>query len=150
MRLWCFFLRYFIILLLQNFKIHLFCILCIFVIFILRFSQVLRSHSVLFPVCRFIFYRHDNFCCYCKFHITARSPVFTHLNATLNGLTTIRAYCAQDILKREFDKLQDQHTSTAYMYIVTSTAFGFFLDIFCFVFTSLVTFSFLILNECKF
>ncbi|XP_071648714.1 ATP-binding cassette sub-family C member 4 [Temnothorax longispinosus] len=76
-----------------------------------------------------------------------RSPVFTHLNATLNGLTTIRAYCAQDILKHEFDKLQDTHTSTTYMYIVTSTAFGFFLDVFCFVFTSLVTFSFLVLNQ---
>ncbi|EZA62696.1 putative multidrug resistance-associated protein, partial [Ooceraea biroi] len=76
-----------------------------------------------------------------------RSPVFTHLNATLNGLTTIRAYCAQDILKREFDKLQDQHTSTAYMYIVTSTAFGFSLDIFCFIFTSLVTFSFVVLSQ---
>ncbi|CAK9815097.1 Probable multidrug resistance-associated protein lethal(2)03659 [Anthophora plagiata] len=76
-----------------------------------------------------------------------RSPVFTHLNATLNGLTTIRAYCAQDILKTEFDKLQDVHTSTVYMYMVASTAFGFSLDIFCFVFTSLVTFSFLILQQ---
>ncbi|KOC62297.1 putative multidrug resistance-associated protein lethal(2)03659 [Habropoda laboriosa] len=76
-----------------------------------------------------------------------RSPVFTHLNATLNGLTTIRAYCAQDILKKEFDKLQDVHTSTVYMYMAASTAFGFSLDIFCFVFTSLVTFSFLILQQ---
>ncbi|KAK9297340.1 hypothetical protein QLX08_008913 [Tetragonisca angustula] len=76
-----------------------------------------------------------------------RSPVFTHLNATLNGLTTIRAYRAQDILKKEFDKLQDVHTSTFYMYIVASTAFGFSLDIFCFVFTSLVTFSFLLLEQ---
>ncbi|CAK9828616.1 Probable multidrug resistance-associated protein lethal(2)03659 [Anthophora retusa] len=76
-----------------------------------------------------------------------RSPVFTHLNATLNGLTTIRAYCAQDILKTEFDKLQDVHTSTVYMYMVASTAFGFSLDVFCFVFTSLVTFSFLILQQ---
>lgn len=84
-----------------------------------------------------------------NFYILARSPVFTHLNATLNGLTTIRAYCAQDILKDEFDKLQDVHTSTTYMFIVTSTAFGFSLDIFCFIFTSLVTFSFLLLNECK-
>lgn len=77
----------------------------------------------------------------------SRSPVFTHLNATLNGLTTIRAYCAQDILKREFDKLQDAHTSTSYMYIVTSTAFGFSLDVFCFLFTSLVVFSFLLLDK---
>ncbi|KAL0104953.1 hypothetical protein PUN28_016533 [Cardiocondyla obscurior] len=77
----------------------------------------------------------------------SRSPVFTHLNATLNGLTTIRAYCAQDILKREFDKLQDTHTSTIYMYIVTSTAFGFSLDVFCFVFISIVTFSFLLLDQ---
>ncbi|KAG7207749.1 hypothetical protein KM043_009361 [Ampulex compressa] len=76
-----------------------------------------------------------------------RSPVFTHLNATLNGLTTIRAYCAQDILKLEFDKLQDTHTSTVYMYIVTSTAFGFSLDVFCFIFTSLVTFSFFLIHE---
>ncbi|XP_014611630.1 PREDICTED: multidrug resistance-associated protein 4 [Polistes canadensis] len=75
-----------------------------------------------------------------------RSPVFTHLNATLNGLSTIRAYGAQEILKKEFDKFQDTHTSTVYMYIVTSTAFGFSLDIFCFIFTSLVTFSFLLLN----
>lgn len=35
------------------------------------------------------------------------------------------------------------------MYIVASTAFGFFLDIFCFVFTSIVTFSFLIWNTCN-
>ncbi|KAI4502295.1 hypothetical protein M0802_002207 [Mischocyttarus mexicanus] len=77
----------------------------------------------------------------------SRSPVFTHLNATLNGLSTIRAYGAQEILKKEFDKYQDTHTSTVYMYIVTSTAFGFSLDVFCFIFTSLVTFSFLLLNS---
>ncbi|XP_068966386.1 ATP-binding cassette sub-family C member 4-like isoform X1 [Bombus flavifrons] len=76
-----------------------------------------------------------------------RSPVFTHLNATLNGLSTIRAYCAQDILKKEFDKLQDVHTSAVYMYIVASTGFGFSLDVFCFVFTSLVIFSFLLLQQ---
>lgn len=73
-----------------------------------------------------------------------RSPVFTHLNATLNGLTTIRAYGAQNVLKAEFDKFQDTHSSSWYMFIVTSTAFGFSLDVFCFVFTTIVTFSLLL------
>ncbi|XP_036143538.1 multidrug resistance-associated protein 4 [Monomorium pharaonis] len=76
-----------------------------------------------------------------------RSPVFTHLNATLNGLTTIRAYHVQDILKLEFDKLQDAHTSTIYMYIVSSMVFAFFLDLFCFFLTFIIIFSFLLLNQ---
>ncbi|XP_034942268.1 probable multidrug resistance-associated protein lethal(2)03659 isoform X2 [Chelonus insularis] len=75
-----------------------------------------------------------------------RSPVFTHLNASINGLTTIRAYGAQQILKFEFDKFQDVHTSSWYMFIATSTAFGFSLDIFCFIFTTIVTFTFILLD----
>ena len=80
----------------------------------------------------------------------ARSPVFTHLNATLNGLSTIRAYRAQTILKTEFDKFQDVHTSSWFMFIATSTAFGFSLDVFCFIFTALVTFSFVLLKDSKY
>nr|CAD7454354.1 unnamed protein product [Timema tahoe] len=37
---------------------------------------------------------------------SAKSPVFTHLQATLRGLSTIRAYEAQNILKAEFDNYQ--------------------------------------------
>lgn len=76
--------------------------------------------------------------------------MFTHLNATLNGLSTIRAYHAQAILKKEFDKFQDVHTSSWYMFIATSSAFGFSLDIFCFIFTTLVTFSFLFLEDSEY
>ncbi|KAI4459855.1 atp-binding cassette sub-family c [Holotrichia oblita] len=82
-----------------------------------------------------------------KQKIKMRSPVFTHLNATLQGLTTIRAYGAQEILKMEFDKYQDLHTSAWYMYITASSAFGFYLDLLCFIFTALVAFSFLIIAE---
>ncbi|CAB0034970.1 unnamed protein product [Trichogramma brassicae] len=76
-----------------------------------------------------------------------RSPVFTHLNATLNGLSTIRAYRVQDILKKEFDQFQDVHTSSWFMFIASSSAFGFSIDIFYFIFTALVTFSFLLVQN---
>ncbi|CAG9814465.1 unnamed protein product [Phaedon cochleariae] len=76
-----------------------------------------------------------------------RSPVFTHLNATLQGLTTIRSFGAQDILRDEFDKHQDSHTSAWFMYIAVSSAFGFYLDVLCFIFITVVTFSFLTFGE---
>ncbi|KAH1024384.1 hypothetical protein HUJ05_003874 [Dendroctonus ponderosae] len=76
-----------------------------------------------------------------------RSPVFTHLNATINGLTTIRAFEAQGILRDEFDKYQDGHTSAWFMFIAASSAFGLCMDMLCFVFITLITFSFLLFSE---
>ncbi|KAK9869558.1 hypothetical protein WA026_003311 [Henosepilachna vigintioctopunctata] len=72
-----------------------------------------------------------------------RGPVFTHLGASMNGLTTIRAFSAQDILSDDFDKHQDYHTSAWFMYISASSAYGFCMDFICFVFVGIVTFSFL-------
>ncbi|XP_037922789.1 multidrug resistance-associated protein 4-like [Hermetia illucens] len=76
-----------------------------------------------------------------------RSPVFTHLAASLHGLSTIRAYGAQADLIKEFDAHQDVHTASYYMYISTSTAFGLSLDIVCLIFLACVTFYFLIVDD---
>ncbi|XP_015609770.1 probable multidrug resistance-associated protein lethal(2)03659 isoform X2 [Cephus cinctus] len=74
-----------------------------------------------------------------------RSPVFGHLNATIQGLTTIRAFGASEILIKEFDNYQDLHSSAWYIFIASSRAFGFWLDVFCVIYIALVTLSFFLL-----
>jgi len=78
---------------------------------------------------------------------SARSPVFAHLSATLQGLPTIRAFGAEAILTKEFDNHQDLHSSAWYIFIASSRAFGLWLDIFCVLYITLVTLSFLVLDN---
>ncbi|KAI4464485.1 atp-binding cassette sub-family c [Holotrichia oblita] len=79
-----------------------------------------------------------------------RSPVFSHLNASLQGLTTIRAFKAQEILEKEFDNHQDLHSCAWHIFLCTSRAFGFWLDLVCIVYIAIVTMSFLFLGDEKF
>ncbi|KAG5874920.1 hypothetical protein JTB14_023946 [Gonioctena quinquepunctata] len=76
-----------------------------------------------------------------------KSPVFSHLSATIEGLTTVRAFEAEKILIQEFDKHQDYHTSALYMSSTASSAFGFSLDMCSSAFYALLIFSFLIFQE---
>ncbi|XP_023228572.1 multidrug resistance-associated protein 4-like isoform X1 [Centruroides sculpturatus] len=46
-----------------------------------------------------------------------RSPVFSHLSVSLHGLTTIRAFNAESKFKSMFNKYQDKHTSTLFIYV---------------------------------
>lgn len=79
--------------------------------------------------------------------ILARSPVFTHLAASLGGLSTIRAFGAQKILIEEFDGHQDIHSACWYLFITTSSAFGLSLDIMALIFVGVITFTFLIAGQ---
>ncbi|XP_050516933.1 probable multidrug resistance-associated protein lethal(2)03659 [Diabrotica virgifera virgifera] len=70
-----------------------------------------------------------------------RSPIYTHLTASLQGLTTIRAFKAEDILKTEFDKYQNTHSAAFFMYLGANRTFGFWLDFICVIYIALVILS---------
>ncbi|CAK9798977.1 ATP-binding cassette sub-family C member 4 [Anthophora quadrimaculata] len=78
----------------------------------------------------------------------ARSPVFSHVTATLSGLVTIRNSGPEivELLQQQFDDLQDVHTGAWYMTIVAPAAFGLYLDIVVSMFIACVCFSFILMN----
>ncbi|XP_041788072.1 ATP-binding cassette sub-family C member 4-like [Anopheles merus] len=76
-----------------------------------------------------------------------RSPIFTHIAATLTGLPTIRSYGVQELLIREFDTHQNVNTGAYFMFHSGRIAFGLFLDSIFFLFLAIVTFSYLMLDE---
>ncbi|KAI2474069.1 ATP binding cassette (ABC) protein subfamily C member, provisional [Diabrotica virgifera virgifera] len=67
-----------------------------------------------------------------------RSPVFTHLSQSLQGLTTIRAFRAQEILKNEFDNYQNLNSAAYFLYFSCARTFGYWLDFFCLIYFTLV------------
>ncbi|VVC32370.1 Hypothetical protein CINCED_3A012061 [Cinara cedri] len=100
----------------------------------------------------FIFYK---LClCYLKtsrsikrLEAVTRSPVFTHLNGALQGLTTIRAFEAEQILSKEFDNHQDLHSTAWYLYISSNRGFSLWSDVIVIIYIGIVTFSFIIIGK---
>lgn len=79
-----------------------------------------------------------------------RSPVFSHLSATLTGIATIRARELQDIVVKEFDSLQDVHSAVWQLTMASNTALGLWLDCVSCCFLTAVTFSFTLLDSQTF
>nr|XP_023014259.1 probable multidrug resistance-associated protein lethal(2)03659 isoform X1 [Leptinotarsa decemlineata]XP_023014260.1 probable multidrug resistance-associated protein lethal(2)03659 isoform X1 [Leptinotarsa decemlineata]XP_023014262.1 probable multidrug resistance-associated protein lethal(2)03659 isoform X1 [Leptinotarsa decemlineata] len=82
-----------------------------------------------------------------RMEATTRSPVFSHIHASLQGLPTIRAFGAQQILRKEFDRHQDLHSTAYYMFLCCNGTFGFWLDLLCVGYISLVTLSFFFMGN---
>lgn len=81
---------------------------------------------------------------------SARSPLFSHLTASLQGLSTIRAFGARSILEKEFDHIQDNHSSAAFLFIACSRTFAFWLDVKCTIYVGFVILSFLFIGTEKY
>ena len=54
----------------------------------------------------------------------AKSSVFSHLSTSMHGVTTIRAFSAEHLLRQEFDQIQDIHTSGWFAFIAATEWFG--------------------------
>lgn len=76
----------------------------------------------------------------------AKSPAFTHLAATLSGLSTVRAFNAETLLRNEFDYHQDTHSACWFMFIATGSAFGFLLDVMCLIFLACIIFFYMLFD----
>ncbi|XP_052217717.1 ATP-binding cassette sub-family C member 4-like isoform X4 [Dreissena polymorpha] len=71
---------------------------------------------------------------------TTRSPVFSHLSASLQGLHTIRAFSVQGKFIEEFDNHQDLHTEAWFLFLTTSRWLAIRLDWLCAMFVAAVSF----------
>ncbi|XP_065334956.1 ABC transporter C family member 8-like isoform X2 [Cloeon dipterum] len=58
-----------------------------------------------------------------------RSPIYTHLSDTIDGIVPIRAFRNERRMERELFRLLDRNFSASFLLFGTSTAFGFFLDV---------------------
>ncbi|XP_019519396.1 PREDICTED: multidrug resistance-associated protein 4 [Hipposideros armiger] len=77
----------------------------------------------------------------------ARSPVFSHLSSSLQGLWTIRAHKTEERFQELFDAHQDLHSEAWFLFLTTSRWFAVRLDAICAIFVIVVAFGSLILAK---
>ncbi|CAH3029808.1 unnamed protein product [Porites evermanni] len=82
-----------------------------------------------------------------RLETSARSPILSQLNTTLQGLTSIRAHSLQQLMIHEFDICQDHHTQTWFLFIATSRWFAYRLDFLCTIFVFMSSFTPLFITE---
>ncbi|XP_008276233.1 ATP-binding cassette sub-family C member 4 [Stegastes partitus] len=78
---------------------------------------------------------------------TTRSPVFSHLSSSLQGLWTIRAFGAEERFQKAFDAHQDLHSEAWFLFLTTSRWFAVRLDGLCSIFVTITTFGCLLLRD---
>ena len=61
----------------------------------------------------------------------ARSPVYSHVSTTLNGLASIRALSAEIIFEDQFYRYQNDHSATWFLSLCSSEALGLVMDWIC-------------------
>ena len=89
---------------------------------------------------------------YVDFHmfLIARSPLYSHISATVNGLTTIRAYKEQNKFVNKLHYYQNEHSKSWHIKIAISPWFGLRVDTIGGLFVAVVMFASIPLTDSKF
>ncbi|OXA51509.1 Multidrug resistance-associated protein 4 [Folsomia candida] len=77
---------------------------------------------------------------------SARSPVFSHLSTSLNGLTTIRAFQTQDQFRKDFNAHLDLHTAVFYLFNASARWLGIVVDWISILYITCVTYGVIVLG----
>ncbi|XP_019738045.1 multidrug resistance-associated protein 4-like isoform X2 [Hippocampus comes] len=75
-----------------------------------------------------------------RLEATTRSPVFSHLSSSLQGLSTIRAFKVQQRFQEMFDSYQDLHSEAWFLFLTTSRWLAVRLDGICSIFITFTAF----------
>ncbi|XP_061571906.1 ATP-binding cassette sub-family C member 4-like [Cololabis saira] len=78
---------------------------------------------------------------------TTRSPVFSHLTSSLQGLWTVRAFRAEERLQNVFDAHQNLHSEAWFLFLMISRWFALRLDSICSIFIAFSTFGCIIFRN---
>ena len=79
-----------------------------------------------------------------------KSPIFNQLSSSLNGLSTIRAFKAEEMMVEEFDYIQNIHSSAFFTVMSTTRWFGVYLDWIVVVYLLCCVLSFLVMPGGKY
>ncbi|XP_044749788.1 probable multidrug resistance-associated protein lethal(2)03659 [Coccinella septempunctata] len=74
-------------------------------------------------------------------------PLLTQVRSSIEGLSTIRAVDAQDVMESEYSKHQNRYTSSCYMFCTITHAFSFAVEFITTIFISIVTVSCFFMEE---
>lgn len=74
-----------------------------------------------------------------RFEGITRSPIYSHVTTTMNGLATIRAFGSQRIFERQAYRYLNDHSGTWFLYMSSSRTLGLVMDGICCLYLMIVT-----------
>ncbi|XP_022909449.2 ATP-binding cassette sub-family C member 4-like isoform X1 [Onthophagus taurus] len=78
-----------------------------------------------------------------------KSPLYTHVKTSFNGLSLIRVFNKEEYYKNIFDFTQDFHTSSWFMHISSGHAFGILIDFIMVIVLWFISFTLFFINDLR-